>query len=386
MKKIKTKKNNSTKLNLTCSKCLTTPIIGIKYKCLTCPSYYLCEKCEKIYGQKHGHCLLMIRRDEDLEKYLISLSEQIPQSSPKYSIQYINQNPLYTTRNNNNSLTINLKVKNNGNCQWPSPCFFTCISENHEIKGKRVKLSKFSGLPNEIFDFQVKLDLSNINESGCYFSRWQMQTETGESFGDNIILNINDIFDKKLKLKKNNEKCNYQCLNKTLRFYTKNNNNSLSVDIKIKNNGNIDWPNPCFLTCIKEKSDILGDRIKLSKFSGKIGEIYNLKIKLNLQNIKKTGKYVSTWRIENEKGEIIGDELVLLILDSFEEKLKLKENNNVKDYRDDLEKLVQEIKQEYDIMFGTANIRNAIIRCQGNKKNTVRLLFTEKNRNSYYHK
>ena len=37
-------------------------------------------------------------------------------------------------------------------------------------------------------------------------------------------------------------------------------------------------------------------------------------------------------------------------------------------------------------MFGSANIRNAIIRCQGNKKNTVRLLFTEKNRNSYYHK
>ena len=377
-------KNNATELNLTCSKCLVTPIKGVKYKCLICPSFYLCENCENVYGKTHGHCFLKIRRDEDLEKYLISLKTKETQSPTKYSIQYINQNLSYTTRNNNNSFTINLKVKNNGNIQWPTPCFFTCISENSEIKGERVKLSKFSGLPNETFDFQIKLDLRDIKESGCYFSKWQIQTETGESFGDKIIFSINDIFDKKLSLKKNNEKYNYQCLNKNLIFDTKNNNNSLSINISIKNNGYTNWPVPCFLTCIKEKSAIFGDRVKLSKFSGKVGEICNLKIKLNLQNITKTGKYISKWKIESEKGENIGDDLIIFVRDNFEKKLKYR--NNIKDYRDNLDSLVKEIKQEYDIMFGATNIRNAIIRCQGNKENTIRLLFTEKNRNSYYHK
>lgn len=69
-----------------------------------------------------------------------------------------------------------------------------------------------------------------------------------------------------------------------------------------------------------------------------------------------------------------------------EGKLKGKKKNDTKDFRDTLERDVQEIKANYDILFPSANIRNALIRTKGNKDNAVKILFTELNRNNYYHK
>ena len=55
--------------NSKCSNCGMSPIEGIRYICITCQTYELCSSCEKKYGEKHGHQLLMLRRPDDLEKY-----------------------------------------------------------------------------------------------------------------------------------------------------------------------------------------------------------------------------------------------------------------------------------------------------------------------------
>ena len=59
--------------NTQCSKCGKNPIEGVLYKCLNCKKYDLCQNCEKIYGEKHGHNFLKLRKEnylQELEKVI----------------------------------------------------------------------------------------------------------------------------------------------------------------------------------------------------------------------------------------------------------------------------------------------------------------------------
>ena len=282
-KEINNKKPKIIHHNTKCSKCGQSPIEGIRYHCLKCTSYELCSLCEKKYGENHGHELLKIRRPEDFNKFKayilqknkskhlnkINEKEEKKLELNKCYVKCINLKQLYTTLNNNNFLPIEIIIKNTGDEQWPTPCFFSCDDES-EVKGERVKLLKCSGKPGEEYKFKIKIILKDIKKTGIYKSIWQLKNENDEAFGDRIEFNIKDIFEKDLNLKDN------------------------------------------------KKED--------------------------------------------------------------------KKNNTVKDYRDTLEEDVREIKQKYDILFSTSSIRNALIRTKGNKDNAIKILNTEKNRNSYYQK
>ena len=282
--KIIKKDINKTKVvheNSKCSKCGQSPIEGIRYYCLKCETFELCSACEKNYGEKHGHELLKIRRPEDFN-----------------------------------------------------------IFKNEIIKQK---------------------ELQNLNK-------------------------IEENEEKKIDL----TKCHSKCMNLKKMYTTLNNNNFLPIEIIIKNTGDEQWPTPCFFTC-DESSEVKGDRVKLVKCTGKPEEEYKLKFKIILKDINKTGIYKSIWQLKNENDEVFGEKIEIVIKDIFEKDMKLRggkkvKKNIVKDYRDELEENVKEIKQKYDILFSTSSIRNALIRTKGNKENAIKMLYTEKNRNSYYQK
>ena len=282
--KIIKKDINKTKVvheNSKCSKCGQSPIEGIRYYCLKCETFELCSACEKNYGEKHGHELLKIRRPEDFNKFKIEIIKQ-------KELQNLNK-----------------------------------IEENEE----------------------KKIDLT---------------------------------------------KCHSKCMNLKKIYTTLNNNNFLPIEIIIKNTGDEQWPTPCFFTC-DESSEVKGDRVKLVKCTGKPEEEYKLKFKIILKDINKTGIYKSIWQLKNENDEVFGEKIEIVIKDIFEKDMKLRggkkdKKNIVKDYRDELEENVKEIKQKYDILFSTSSIRNALIRTKGNKENAIKMLYTEKNRNSYYQK
>ena len=62
-----------------------------------------------------------------------------------------------------------------------------------------------------------------------------------------------------------------------------------------------------------------------------------------------------------------------------------KNKNEIKYFRDELEKNATEIKQQYDILFSTPSIRNALIRTRGNKENAIKILYTEQKLGKYHH-
>ena len=258
-------KNEVIHRNSECSKCGQIPIKGIRFICLECLNFNLCSSCEKKYGEKHGHELLKLRRPEDLETYKDFIFNQKEQPNIN-NCQYkcINLKKLYITLNNNNFIPIELIIKNTGNEEWPTPCYFTCADDS-EIKGEKVKLLKCNGKPGEEYTFKIKINLKNITKSGIYKSFWQLKDGRGEAFGEKVEIKVKDIFEK------------------------------------------------------VEKKEEFGKK-------------------------------------------------------------------EVKDFRDELDKNVEEIKLKYDILFSYASIRNALIKAKGNKENAVKILQTEKNLGSYYHK
>lgn len=279
-------KDTKTMKNTKCSQCGKSPVEGIRYYCLNCASYVLCQICEKEYGEKHGHALLMIRNEADLE-----------------------------------------------------------MCKAFIIKQKK---------------------LNNLNE---------IVTEEKE----------------KEKIKKDYSKLFSKIMNVKNLYITRNNNNFIPIEVIIKNNGDEDWPTPCYFSC-DEESELKGEKVKLLKCNGKPGEECSLKIRINLKDVKSTGTFKSTWQLENENGIKFGQKVVFTIKDIFEKCLVLKTGKQILkakkkvNYIDELEKNVEEIRQQFDILFSKPRIRNALIKTKGNKENAIKILYTENNRNSYYQK
>ena len=257
--------NNETVVhyNCKCSKCGQSPIKGIRYYCLQCPNFNYCSLCERRYGERHGHQLLMLRRAEDYEMFK----------------NFVKKDSL---------------------------------------------LEYFSE------DEEKIIDLS---------------------------------------------KCQVSAMNLKKTYVTRNNNNFIPIELIIKNTGEEQWPSTCYFTC-DENSQVKGEKVKLSRGAGKVGEEYTLKIKIILSNIKKTGTYKSIWQLKDEKGDEFGEKFTIIIKDIFEK------DSNSKDYRDELEEKVNEVKMKYS-NFSSARIKNALIKTRGNVENAVKMLITESKKKNY---
>ena len=165
------------------------------------------------------------------------------------------------------------------------------------------------------------------------------------------------------------------CTNLKSIYITKNNNNFLPIEIILKNPGQNKWPFPCFFVCDEDSSQIKGDKIKLKPNNS---SEYKFIIKINLQNIKRTGTYLSSWQLRNEKDEKFGEKIIFKIKVIFDEKLILK-NKYKKDTKNDLQNKINEIKAKPYIAsrFSLNKIKNALLKTKGNKDEAIKLLITQ---------
>jgi hypothetical protein len=184
---------------------------------------------------------------------------------------------------------------------------------------------------------------------------------------------------KKTKEEENNNfdisKCSSMCTNLKSIYITKNNNNFLPIEIILKNPGQNKWPFPCFFVCDEDSSQIKGDKIKLKPNNS---SEYKFIIKINLQNIKRTGTYISSWQLRNEKDEKFGEKIIFKIKVIFDEKLILK-NKYKKNIKSDLENKINEIKAKpyIALRFNVNKIKNALLKTKGNKDEAIKLLISQ---------
>ena len=108
-------------VGIKCKVCQKFPIMGIRFKCLQYDSYDLCE--QKV-GKNHGHVLLKLRNNKQInmiENKTIKKEKEIKlkaQPKQKPLSKYLNTTMVFRTLNNNNSINIPVKLMNNGstNC------------------------------------------------------------------------------------------------------------------------------------------------------------------------------------------------------------------------------------------------------------------------------
>ena len=122
------KESNYVHKNIKCDKCLTEPIIGVRYKCVECENYNLCEKCEEENSQKNfhneEHDFIIVRR-EKIKIYSYECPNIILLSA------YIYQGE--------KNCEINIILKNNGNLKWTKKSKLI-FDESSQIKGKNIIL------------------------------------------------------------------------------------------------------------------------------------------------------------------------------------------------------------------------------------------------------
>ena len=167
-----------------------------------------------------------------------------------------------------------------------------------------------------------------------------------------------------------------ECLNSSLAIETRNNKTSLKTVLKLKNTGKVSWPNPCYLKCIENQSQIHGETIKITNVVEPQKEI-EIDVVFDLTKVNTNGTYISKWQLQNMNRAFFGQIFTFDIKCIYDEKLKIKE-----EYVEKVEKkqkkeikgipffdIFEEMKNDFEIgiIEDDNTIMNALIRNNGNK-------------------
>ena len=219
---------NEIHTGIKCDKCQMYPIIGIRYKCLLCQNYNLCEKCERqnCRTREHDHIFLKYIKNENQ----IKLNEKEEEE-------------------NNNEKNNNINDKYNNN--------------------------KYNNSKNEIKQYSYNYYVDN------YLKKNNIREE------DRDINNTN--YFKETKIISNSY--SYQCLTDDLYFSVlKGTKNEVRFNLLLKNNGKTAWPeNNSFLVSDSSMSDINVRKTILTPLSP--GKECSFSIYFDNLNNLKPGKY-----------------------------------------------------------------------------------------------
>ena len=178
-------KNNIIHKGIKCNNCGMENIEGTRYKCINCPEFNLCEKCEENCEHIVNHIFLKIRRpiqDKILNNKIKNFSYK--NGDYNYSIEdKIFNFPLNCKEND--SITKQIIITNNGFEEWINGAIFKCLPES-ELKGEDYKIEQSikinENINVDIIFNNIKKDLATFKDE--YDVYYQMFNENEEAFGN----------------------------------------------------------------------------------------------------------------------------------------------------------------------------------------------------------
>jgi len=310
-----TSKNNTVHLGIKCQRCFANPIIGIRYKCIECDNYNLCEKCEKENSETNDHPHPFIKYNKKEE----------PKKKEK--------------ENNNKNNTDNLEINRINN-----------ISDNNNKIKSNNNINNYSNTNN-----------NNNIKSSAFFDKNQNQSQNQNINNNNNIIESHINFDKKTDF----GNYSYACLTKQLAFAAYQGTKQERFNLTLKNDGIFPWPkNNSFLL----KDNSLSDNISVDKI---LLEPLNPNdeciVSIYFNNMEKLmpGKYAVYFKF-NANNKNFGDEI----------KIEIEILNKSGNYK--LDRKVAAFRAVYNISEETMNdemIQNALEACGDNFDNAFQSLF-----------
>ena len=162
---------------ISCSNCGMRDIVGIRYKCTTCPNFNLCENCEENIDHDDNHVMLKIKEPILSEK---NLEQKINDSIilPDYTAE---PNEFYFKRINIvNVQTVTLT--NDTNLTWSKKTCFVCVREKSGLVGNDIQLDE-EVEPGKYINIELVYDNMENAKKRKYFSVYKLIDEKKQQIG-----------------------------------------------------------------------------------------------------------------------------------------------------------------------------------------------------------
>ena len=178
-------------MGICCNRCGKQNIQGIRYKCVQCMNYNLCENCENSYIHDMKHIMVKIRFPTNNDSELNSKINR--------NISYKNQDMNYSLEpkkfnldSNSEMYTQKVTLENIGLAPWKG-VYIKCIDDISEIICEENEINQTVNSGNSINIQLTFTDIKNQLKSNknVYYCFLQMFNQRNESFGNVTKIKIN---------------------------------------------------------------------------------------------------------------------------------------------------------------------------------------------------
>lgn len=156
--------------NVRCNGCSVKPIRGVRYKCSVCPSYNLCEACERRFGHAHP----MLKHRKPLPSSVGNMDDE------KYGMEVLGET--YGPGSNfvlpGATVVKRWEIRNTGTCAWPKGTMLAPIEESYPVPRSK----QFGEVrPEDVIEFVANVEVPAV--PGSYLWHYQLLDDKKNAIG-----------------------------------------------------------------------------------------------------------------------------------------------------------------------------------------------------------
>ena len=172
-----------------CSNCGMKNIVGIRYKCTTCPNYNLCEVCEEIIEHDEDHVLLKIKEPIQSEQIL---EQKINNSIVILEKDFKAEPEVFEFKKSNLINIQTVCLINSTNNLWKKKTKFICVKEKSNLIGNDIVIDEEVKPGNYVNVEIIYENMENINPlQKEFYSSFKLIDENDKQIGKMHTFKIN---------------------------------------------------------------------------------------------------------------------------------------------------------------------------------------------------